>query len=182
MAGKKVACVGDEAVKKSTGKSWDEWFRILDRAGAKKMTHKEIAAYLAEHHIDSGWWSQTVTVGYEQASGLRDKHEMPTGYAISRSRTLPVSVDTLYSSWKDKRRRKRWLDDAEFEVRKSTPGKSMRITWVDGRTHLNVHFHARGESKSQVTVQHGKLKTRAEAERKKAYWGKALDRLKTALT
>lgn len=182
MAGKKVACVGEAAVRKGTGKSWDEWFRILDRAGARKRPHKEIAAYLAEHHIDSGWWSQMVTVGYEQARGLRDKHEMPSGYAISRSKTLPVSVDTLYHSWNDKRRRKRWLTDAEFEVRKATPGKSMRITWVDGKTHLNVHFYARGEGKSQVTVQHGKLKTRTEAERKKTYWGQALDRLKVALS
>ena len=38
----------DEAVKAKTGKVWAEWFKILDKAGAKKWPHKEIAMYLYE--------------------------------------------------------------------------------------------------------------------------------------
>lgn len=33
--------VGDEAVKKATGKAWPEWFKLLDKAGAKKLPHPE---------------------------------------------------------------------------------------------------------------------------------------------
>ena len=29
--------MSDEAVKAKTGKSWKEWFALLDKAGAKKM-------------------------------------------------------------------------------------------------------------------------------------------------
>ncbi len=36
----------DEAVKAKTGKVWAEWFKILDKAGARKWPHKEIAEYL----------------------------------------------------------------------------------------------------------------------------------------
>jgi len=39
----RLAGVGSEAVERATGKGWDEWLRVLDRAGAKTMTHKEIA-------------------------------------------------------------------------------------------------------------------------------------------
>ena len=35
-----------EAVKKATGKTWDEWFILLDRLGAGKMEHKLIARLL----------------------------------------------------------------------------------------------------------------------------------------
>ncbi len=35
----KVTGLSDQAVKKATGKSWQEWLAILDKAGARKMTH-----------------------------------------------------------------------------------------------------------------------------------------------
>jgi hypothetical protein len=38
------------------------------------MPHKQIAEYLYEKHGLSGWWSQVVTVVYEQERGLREKH------------------------------------------------------------------------------------------------------------
>ena len=39
------------------------------------MPHKQIAEYLYEKHGLSGWWSQVVTVVYEQERGLREKHQ-----------------------------------------------------------------------------------------------------------
>jgi hypothetical protein len=35
--------ISDESVLKATGRSWNEWYSILNKAGAKKMEHKEIA-------------------------------------------------------------------------------------------------------------------------------------------
>ena len=37
----------DAAVRGKTGKTWDEWFAFLDRAGCKSMTHKEIVERVA---------------------------------------------------------------------------------------------------------------------------------------
>ena len=39
-----------EAVVKATGKSPEEWNSILDAAGARDLTHKEIATMLREEH------------------------------------------------------------------------------------------------------------------------------------
>ena len=63
--------MSDAAVQASTGKIWKEWFAILDKAGARKMDHKQIVAYLVKHHKVGPWWQQMVTVIYEQARGLR---------------------------------------------------------------------------------------------------------------
>lgn len=67
----RLAGVRTEAVLKATGRAWDEWLRVLDRAGARRMPHQEIAALLARKFAVPGWWCQMVTVGYEQARGLR---------------------------------------------------------------------------------------------------------------
>ncbi len=177
MAGR----MSDEAVKAKTGKTWAEWGAILDRAGGRKLTHQQIVAYLHQEHGLGPWWRQMVTVGYEQERGLRQKHEKPDGFQISRSLTLAVPVSTLFKAFSDKRQRGRWLADPGFEVRTVTTDRSLRANWVDGKSTLEVMFYPRGESRCQVTVQHNKLASAKAAERMKAYWGENLQRLRELL-
>jgi len=97
----KFAGVSDEAVKARTGKGWKEWFAILDKIGARKMSHRDIAEQLYKNYKISGWWSQMVTMGYEQARGLREKYERSGGYyEISISRTLEVPVSKVFKAWR----------------------------------------------------------------------------------
>ena len=37
---RRVNGVSDDAVKAKTGKKWDEWFKVLDKAGARMMDHR----------------------------------------------------------------------------------------------------------------------------------------------
>ena len=173
--------MGDAAVQAKTGKTWPEWFAILDAAGAKKMSHKEIVAYLSEHHKVAEWWGQMVTVGYEQARGMREKHQKPEGYEISGSRTIAVSLPALYKAWQDAKMRSRWLAQTGFVIRKATPCKSMRITWADRKTSVDVNSYPKGSTKSQIALQHSKLPDAKAAARMKTYWAKTLDRLKEIL-
>jgi uncharacterized protein YndB with AHSA1/START domain len=170
--------MSDAAVKAKTGKTWKQWFTILDKAGAKKLSHKEIVKFLNEKHSVGPWWQQMVTVNYEQQSGLRGNHERPDGFQISVSRTLNVPVEKLYQSFQKEPARSTWLDEKGLLVRKATPNKSMRMTWKDGKTSLEINFYPKETGKSQVVVQHSKLPNAAAATKMKTYWGKALDRLR----
>jgi len=116
--------MSDEAVQ---AKTWAQWFKILDAAGAKKLTHKEIVAVTKKH--DAGpWWQQMVTVTYEQARGIREKYEKPGGYEISASKTIAVSAEVIYDAWNNPKLRSTWLPEKPITIRTATPGKSMRIT------------------------------------------------------
>jgi hypothetical protein len=172
--------MSDEAVQSKTGKTWDEWFAILDAAGCREMDHKEIAAWLSGQPGVGPWWQQMVTVTYERARGKRVKHETPAGFQVSGSRTIDVPVTRLFAAWADEALRGRWLPDADFTVRKATPDKSLRLAWGDG-TKVEVNFYPKGEAKSQVTVDHQKLPDAQEAARRKAWWSEALDRLRETL-
>lgn len=180
-AARKINGIGDDAVRAKTGKGWAEWLAVLDRAGAAKMSHKEIAAYLHELQNCPGWWCQMVAVGYEQERGLRDRHQKPDGYSVGASKTVAVPVARLYAAWSDAKLRARWLPGVELAVRKATSPKSLRAGWSDGKTTLSVLFYAKGEAKSQVAVEHDKLADAKAAARMKTYWGEALDRLKAEL-
>src|ERR1051325_918277 len=169
--------MSDEAVKAKTGKTWKEWFAILDQAGAKKLSHQEIVKYLSGEQGVGPIWQQMVTVTYEQARGLRDKHQKPGGYEISVSRTLNQPVAKLFKAFTDARARKRWLEEDRLSIRTATANKSLRMNWTDGKTILQVSFVAKAPDKTQVVVQHARLPSAAASTRMKAYWGKALDRL-----
>lgn len=180
----RFAGIGDAAVQRATGRAWAEWFAILDAAGALKWPHMQIAAWLHEHHgANAGdWWSQMVTVGYEQARGLRDANQKPDGYSASASKTIGVPLAALYKAWSDARQRTRWLGSVAITIRKATVGRSMRITWSDGRTNVDVNFYAKGRDKCSVSVQHDKLPNAAAAQKMKSFWQERLVLLQRQLS
>jgi uncharacterized protein YndB with AHSA1/START domain len=173
--------MSDEAVKAKTGKTWKEWFALLDKAGAKKMSHQEIVKYLHTKQDVGPWWQQMVTVTYERARGLRDVHQKPSGYEISVSRTINVPIAKLYHAFANDKARNAWLAEDGLAVRKATANKSMRVTWNDVKTSLEISFLSKGDAKSQVVVQHSKLPNAKASTTMKTYWGKALDRLRASL-
>ena len=174
--------ISDAAVRAKTGKVWDEWFQILDAAGAAALNHTQIAARLHEEHGVSGWWSQMVTVEYERARGLRAKNQTARGFEVNVSKTLPVDLHTLYSAWTDPDTRSRWLGGADFDVRVARAGKSLRVNWDGQSANLSVHFYKKTGGKSQVVVQHTKLASKAEVEKNRVQWKAALERLSATLT
>ena len=173
--------MSDMAVKAKTGKNWKDWFSILDKAGARKMNHQEIVKLVSEKYDVGPWWQQMVTVTYEQARGLREKHQKPEGYQISVSRTVNTPVARLYKSFANAKSRSSWLPEDGLMVRTATRDKSMRLTWNDNKTSLEINFYPKDADKSQVVVQHSKLPDARSSARMKTYWGKALNRLRAAL-
>lgn len=171
--------VSDAAVRRATGRGWDEWLALLDEAGATGHAHKEIVA-IASAAGAAPWWAQSVTVGYERARGLRDRHEKAAGYSVSASKTIGAPVEDVYSAWTDEAVRAGWLPGAPFTIRKATPARSVRITWMDG-TRLDVELYEKGERKSQVAVEHGRLPDREAVEGQRVFWRSALTRLKSLL-
>lgn len=175
-----LAGMSDATMASKTGHSWAEWVDILEAFGARDKPHRDVAAHVYSLGVP-GWWSQCVTVGYERIRGLRERGQRRSGsWEASKSRTFSVPVETLFAAFADARKRKRWLGDAKLKVRKTTPQKSMRITWEDGSS-VELWFQDKGAAKSVVAVQHTKLATKAAAAEKKAYWAERLDALAAML-
>jgi hypothetical protein len=173
--------MSDAAVKEKTGKTWKDWFAILDKAGARKLSHQEIVKYLHTEQGIGPWWQQMVTVTYEEARGLRERHQKPGGFQISVSRTVNVPLVKVYKAFANEKARKAWLDEDGLTIRTATTDKSMRVTWKDGKTSLEISFLPKADDKSQIVVQHSKLPDAKSSARMKTYWKLALDRLRSSL-
>jgi hypothetical protein len=178
----RLAGMNDEAVHAKTGCTWKRWVRLLDAVDAASWSHRDIAQYVHDNFEVSGWWAQTVTVGYERIRGLRDVGQRRGGtYDCNRSKTYPVPIATLYKMCNTTRQRSRWLPGVKLTLRKATAEKSLRLLWEDG-TPLEMYFTAKGPDKSHVAIQHRKLPSSAELTRKKTYWAERLTALGELLT
>jgi hypothetical protein len=171
-----LAGMSDESVEKATGCNWEKWVRSLDAHKSAEKSHGEIAEWIHEKYKISGWWSQSVTVGYERIKGLRERGQRRGGgYETSRSKTIAVPLAKLYRAFSSARTRAKWLP-AKIKVTSATPEKYMHILWEDG-TRVDVGFFAKGDAKSQVAVAHIKLPAKEDAAKMKAYWRERLDAL-----
>ena len=172
----KVAGMSDEKVKEKTGCTWESWVFALDHVQAYNWPHTEIARYVHEKYKVPGWWTQTVTVGYERIRGLREKGQRRSGiWGASKSKTINAAAGSVFRSFKQPKLRSAWLDNTVV-IRTSVPNKSLRITWEDG-TSVEVYVTAKGRSKSVVAIEHTKLGSRQDADRMKTFWAEHLGTL-----
>jgi uncharacterized protein YndB with AHSA1/START domain len=173
----------DEAIRRRTGRGWEEWFDLLDDWGAAERTHREMARWIAEQQglHPLAWNVQAVVGGYELVRGLRAPGEHADGFAITASKTVAVPVDRLFDAFVDESLRGRWLPDGELRERTATKPKSARFDWGDGGSRVAVTFSAKGEGKSTAALQHARLADAQEAERMKSYWRARVTALKEEL-
>jgi hypothetical protein len=174
-----VPKMSDSAVKAKTGKDWRGWFGALDKAGAKKLTHKEIVEVLHAKHGVPGWWSQMLTVEYELARGLRERHQKSDGYSVSATKTIAASVSKVYEATIDARQRKRWFPRGVFTPSSQTKDKYVNGAWR--RARLNFGFYARSGGKAQIAVQVNKLADKEAVEQERQVWKAALAKLQSML-
>lgn len=171
-----LASEADAVIREATGRSWAQWFRLLDRFEVEGAGHSATVRHLADAHDCPRWWRQRIAEAYAQARGLRE----PTsrGLAANTSRTLSVAIDDLYRAWQGRGPQK-WLG-TKFKVHRANENRSLRLTWPD-HTSVEIYFWSKGERRSQVNVMHRQLGSAAEVAEKKRFWAGALDKLQAAL-
>jgi len=164
-----LAGMTDAAVHKATGRSWVEWVKQLEAAGAASNPHGEIVRHVSSLGTPD-WWSQMVTVGYERIRGLREKGQRRGGgYEATKSRTFPVAVPRLFAAFRKSL-------PSNVDVRSATANKRMRLGWNDG-TVVEVLFTAKAKNKSVIALTHQKLPDKPSAERMKSWWGERFTEL-----
>jgi hypothetical protein len=173
--------IDDETVKAKTGRSWHEWFDILENASADKLNHQEIVNLLSRRHDLNDWWSQMVAKGYEQHTRIHKQYERAEDYEISVSKTFQFDVKTTYNAWFNDEKRRSWLQESPLKITATTRNRSIRAQWTNGQSRLSIDFYSKEENRSQVVVQHMKLPNPKAAEDMQTFWKEKLDALEETL-
>jgi hypothetical protein len=126
-------------VERATRRTWDEWLQFMDAQNAQSLDHQQIALKVYEElegTIDRlGWWTQAVTVAYEQYIGRRVPGQRPDGtFQMSVSKSTSLGMADLMEKWTDFAADDESVQEivAVGEVRIS--GTDRRITWR-GKAH-----------------------------------------------
>lgn len=192
------------SLRKATGRGWDEWLEALDAAGAEDWEHGEIVAHLEREHpeVETGWWRQSLAVGYEQARGKRVVGETAdAGFQVGVQRTVAAAATEAWELIVS--HPELWLGEgasvvfaegeryevapangtsgATGEIRVVKPGERLRTTWQpDGwaapaTVQLTLSESGRGGTAIHVHLE--KLPDADAREAMRTRWRQALDRL-----
>jgi uncharacterized protein YndB with AHSA1/START domain len=196
--------ISSAALDEATGRGWDDWLAVLDDAGALDMDHKALVSHLEQAHpqVRSGWWRQTIAVGYEQARGRRAVGQTADAryqVGVQRSVATPAAVvwDVLAG------RPELWLGSGASivlaegerytvpagngtpatsgEVRVVKPGDRIRMTWrPEGwatAATLQLTLTTTPTGKTAIGAHLEKLPDAAAREAMREHWRAALERL-----
>jgi uncharacterized protein YndB with AHSA1/START domain len=194
--------VTNEAAKKATGKSLDEWYKLIDAAGGTGLGRRKVNVLLYTDHKVDAWWSTTIAVEYERRHDLKKRDGLYEGYFICSTKTIAAPLDRVYKAWTDKAQLAKWFgggaradvqEGGGFETKDGDRGSYLRVrenkdlrfsyerSGFTAPTQVDVVFEDKGKGKCGVLVNHTRLQTRGEADGVRAGWAAALDRLKSLM-
>lgn len=197
---KKINNVSSEAVENATGKSWDEWLKIIDKTGGEKKDHKEIVAFLNKNYQVSSWWQQMITVGYEHARGKRVVGETAdSGFQLGVQRSVAIPKDEVWEILTSSQGVKKWLGETSVSIKKGEvyetkdgtmgeirvvrPTDRIRLTWKpsdwEKSSTLQISLICPRNTKNKTTVNfhHEKLPGKKYREELKVHWKQVLSSL-----
>jgi uncharacterized protein YndB with AHSA1/START domain len=195
----KIGRVTSESVLKCTGKIWDQWIALLDKAGARTWTHQEIVAHLKTRYKQGPWWQQGVTLGYEIHIGRRVEGQNQKGqYSTAATRTFPLDKKAAWKLLSSPEGIAAWLEplapfqfkvgevyevDGGFygQVRTLKAGERVRLSWQEAHwpkaAVVQAHVIARPRGKSMIVIQQeGIADSKMHAQMRK-HWKAAIARL-----
>ena len=168
--------VADQTVRSSTGRGWDDWCDVIEGWPGHNDGHGAIAVFLGEEHGLDGWWSQSVTVGYERITGLRLPYQRPDGtFTAGKSMTVDAEAGDLRALLLDDDARVDLFPGKTTRLRSKPTVKAIRIEIGPGVASLSLD--PRDDGRTKVAVSHEKLPTFDDVAEWRFYWDEWLGAL-----
>lgn len=168
----------------------------MDKIGATKMSHSELAHKVYEHIVasgvfddtaantdgrqnSSGWWSQGVTVAYEQHIGKRNPGQRADGsYEISVTKVLGDTMADTMKWWTDKVEGMSEYNgvklDGEPHMSITPRAHNWRAKLTNG-SRLLASASERSSGKAMISITVEKIANAEDAEAWRGYWKQFLN-------
>ncbi len=194
--------VKEETILEKTGRPWPEWLGVLDTFDVAEHGHTAAAKHLRDAHGVGAWWSQTLTVRYEQERGLRDIGQMKDGYEFSVSRTIDATPEAAFAALTTADGWNGWFtSDADVDARvdgryKTADGdagtflaldapRRVRMTWEHAKhpsgSVVEFGIAPKDDGRVVVRVTHSKLPDAASRDDLRGGWKWAMGSLRSYL-
>ena len=192
--------IQETSVVKATGKGWAHWFAVLDKFKCADKGHRESAKHLLERHGVTPWWSQTITVEYEVAKGIRKPSQRSGGkFGLDVHRTVSATPGDCWDAFTTAKGLNGWFaSKARVDLRvggrytgaggdkctfkRIVPSKRLVMSWehpkhTEGSV-VEVLFEKRAK-KTRVSVSHTKIANKSECDDLKKAWSGVMDEFRS---
>lgn len=193
--------ITDESCKAATGKTIQEWYAEIDAKGLEAKGRRETTQYLVNDYKMDLWWATTLSVGFEEHKGKKEKDGRLKGYFICSTKTIAAPVEAVYKAWVDPSLLSQWIgtsasvnavDGGELSDGDGNKGvfkrvrenKDLRLAWFTAggeESLVDVVISDKGGGKTGLLVNHDRIQTRAEADGVREAWAGAINKMKTLL-
>ncbi len=165
--------ISDKTIEKATGIAWPVWLERLEKAGARELSHKEIAAVLVSQFEVGGWWAQSLTVRYERDIGRRQVNQNNRGeFSTSLTKTIPMSMDDAFYWWLSVAQARSEFNGVGIVSSSTTETEKWRYyraALLDG-SRVVIGVYAKTPTKAGFGLQHEKLVSADHADTWRSYW------------
>lgn len=190
-----------ETIKKHTGKTWDQWIVILDRAGGEKLKYRDLVIALKKYKL-SPWWQAGIPMHYQMYKGVRVEGRNEKGkWATTSTKTYNISQKKMWDFLKSEAGIAVWLKPMSkfefikgqnFEVEGGVYGElrtmkapqRARFKWSDldwdKHSYVQLIVIKRPKDKCIVGFMHESLSTGRARLQMKEHWLRVLEEIKNA--
>lgn len=162
-----------DAIEKQTRTSWAEWLKFFDEIGARDLPHNEIAKKVSEKGVP-GWWTQTITVAYEQHIGRRVPGQDSKGdFMVGVNKTIDGTMDETLHRWVHKTDGLTEFDGVTISRGPDTSTSDKWRYWHCGLSdgsRISVGIYQKTPEKAAIGIGHEKLKSEGQKERWRKFW------------
>lgn len=165
----------------NTGRSWTEWLTFLDGINARDLSHTEIAKRVKDTGEVTGWWSQSITVAYEQHIGRRLPGQRADGsFEVSVTRKLDGMMDDVMARWAKSMAGREEIGGTAAAKESETSNTGKRCYWrlpLKDKSKVVVITEPKETGKVLLTVVHEKLPSPEAVEQWRAVWKDEVQKL-----
>jgi hypothetical protein len=165
---------GTDAIAASTARSWEEWLAFLTEIGARDMPHPEIAERIRKTGDANGWWSQMITVAFEQHIGRRQPGQRSDGsFEMSVTRTVDGERAAVFDKLLARLEGVKAFNGVGLAAPPRTSITPKRSYWrcnMEDGTGVAFALEQKAPGKVLVAVTHDKLGSEGDAVRWRAFW------------
>lgn len=181
-----------------TGKTWDEWFTLIEGAGGTSMSHREIARELEARGVDA-WYAQAITVQYEREHADRQPLQRGKTFTVTARRTIRRPIEQVFAVATEAGHLNQWFSPgSEVDLREGGTFSNLdndsgtflvvqaphrvRFTWNNPNHEpgsvVEVKITETAPDVTVLALTHYKIGRKSDAEGLREGWAWAMDSLK----
>ena len=167
-----VVEASNETILNESGRKWCQWFSQLESKNYQSLGLIKLREKVEKEYGLDAKISDTIARAF---LGRFTKPKPPIKrnvFDVSVSKTFNYPLDQVFHRASD------WIEtEQRTQLQKQIKLKQLNCKWLSDNSMVELKFHAKGKSKTQMTILHERLENESDAQIMKNYWKERIPKM-----